>query len=344
MKKFDRCLLPAIPTWFKKADGGVEIALSLNKKYVSGLLDENIDGIASFVHTGRGNFLNVEEMEFLLGEFVDICHDREKIIVTGVRNGEEARLAKNIGIDMVLAFPNREEITGLDKESRKRKVIEHHEQIASAHGMSCIFYLYEETGIGIHYTREELIELCSLDGVEAIKFALLSNFEVYEDFFTLIQEEVPELTIFSGEDRMFAESIEKCRDLMLCGDDKYKGKCNINALVGLGCVLPFLQKFMLQAFDKVEMQEDYHRARALIANLARNSFVRPMDDAGNYNYFLPMEPYIANIGIGTAYQFDIPSNAIPDIALVKEEHETRRIPKKLLNHLEITRRVITPKK
>ncbi|MFX0103780.1 MAG: hypothetical protein ACFFCS_29730 [Candidatus Hodarchaeota archaeon] len=96
----------------------------------------------------------------------------------------------------------------------------------------------------------------------------------------------------------------------------------INALIGLGQVIPYIQAFMLRVFDKPEFQAEYFKSRSLISKLARICFCRPRM-SNNPLYSLPMEPYIANLGIATSYQFDLPTDSIPDILMIKEERERR---------------------
>ncbi|MHA1849256.1 MAG: dihydrodipicolinate synthase family protein [Promethearchaeota archaeon] len=326
MVNFNRALIPAVPTWFKHDGNAFEIAKDLNKRYIKKLLEEPIAGVASLVHTGRGSYLTIDEKEAYLGEIVDVCHDKDKVIITGVNSVEDARLARRMKVDMVLIFPNRSELTSLDDPDRLRKIVEYHEKIIREHGRGCIFLLYEDTGIGIQYTLEEISHLISIDGISSIKFALLSNFELYEDYVTELASTRSGVDIFTGEDRMLAESMEKIRDITLI--DPSASDIRINALVGLGCVLPYLQSFILKSFDKAEYQDLYFRARSIVSAIGRACFQRPIIN-GKKNYSLPMEEYIINVGMGSAFQFNIPKNAIPDIAFIESERKNRGIPRKI---------------
>lgn len=329
--RLDRALIPAIPTWFTRIGNDYKLDMNSNRIHVKALIDEPIAGLAVLVHTGRGNFLEDEEKEHYLKEIVKICHDGDKIVVTGTSKLADAKIANNAGVDSILIFPNRHELDGLQDPLRLEKIHAYHEKITKIHGSGMVFVLYEETGVGIIYTKEELTRLLNIDGMVGIKFALLSNFERYEDMLKYISKNHRETTIFTGEDRMFGESLEKTRDLVL-GGEGVDPPC-INALIGLGQVLPYTQAFMLKAFDKLECQEDYFKARALISRLARICFHRPLI-SGIPDYTLPMEPYISNLGIAAAFQFELPRSAIPDIMMMPEERERRGAGKLLGKALE----------
>ncbi|MHA1681344.1 MAG: hypothetical protein ACTSUE_10065 [Promethearchaeota archaeon] len=329
-EKLHRGLIPAIPTWFKKVADGHEIAYNLNKNYVSKLIAENIEGVAVLVHTGRGNYLLPEEKRQYLSGIVDLCHESDKLVVTGAQNKEDALMARELGVDVILIFPHGCGLSGPDDPDRREKIISYHDEISSAHGNGCAFLLYKETGIGMDFTPDELLDITNLKSIHSIKFALLSNFERYEDYLTLLKQKSRNLVFFTGEDRMFAESIEKARDLNLQGwqraQDARSNKIGMNALIGLGSALPNLQAFMLKTYDMVEYQEEYFHARAIISKLARYCFVRPRVD-GFTRYDMPMEGYITNMALASGFQFNIPSNAIPDLALISREREQRGIPR-----------------
>ncbi|MHA1369204.1 MAG: hypothetical protein ACTSRA_05780 [Promethearchaeota archaeon] len=327
----DRKLIPAVPTWFSKDDDGWALDLSLNTRYVKNLIDEPIGGIATLVHTGRGNYLSLVEKESYLKSIVPLCHKNDKIVIMGARSEADARLARKMNVDMILIFPNREQLVSLYEPDRAAKIIKHHEKMMAIYDSGCVFLLYEETGVGIKYTLEEISAIFEIPGIKAIKFALLSNFELYEDLLSEIYYRFHNVAIFSGEDRMFAESLEKCRDLAML--EKKKDDLKINALVGLGVALPYLQSFILKAFDKPRLQPDYFRARALISALARACFTRPRK-SGHTDYSLPMEPYISNVGYASAIQFKMPNDAVPDLARIPGEREKRGISNTIISALE----------
>lgn len=185
--------------------------------------------------------------------------------------------------------------------------------------------------MGIRYSRTEMQALLSLEGVVGIKFALLSDFEQYEDFLEMISLSFPDVAVFTGEDRMFAESLEKAMDLALVHPEGRMLK--MNALVGLGSCLPWLQLFMLRSFDDPGLVADYKKVRALISALARACFARPRLDGVSPDYSRPMEPYIANVGVAATCQFDLPKDSVPDIALVEQERRRRSIPENIVSAL-----------
>ncbi|MFX0103781.1 MAG: dihydrodipicolinate synthase family protein [Candidatus Hodarchaeota archaeon] len=209
----NRALIPAIPTWFSRSENGYNMNMISNRKYVNALIKEPIAGLAVLVHTGRGNFLDEFEKKQYLKDIVEICHDKGKIVITGVSCLGDAMLAKNTGVDTVLIFPNRNQLDGLHDPERKTKICEYHDEIMTIHDSGILFLLYEETSVGILYSKDELSQLLDIKGIEGVKFALLSNFEQYEDLLWHISENHRETAIFTGEDRMFGESLEKSRIL-----------------------------------------------------------------------------------------------------------------------------------
>ncbi|MHA1700482.1 MAG: hypothetical protein ACTSWN_16715, partial [Promethearchaeota archaeon] len=125
----DRKLIPAVPTWFSKDDDGWALDLSLNTRYVKNLIDEPIGGIATLVHTGRGNYLSLAEKESYLKSIVPLCHKNDKIVIMGARSEADARLARKMNVDMILIFPNREQLVSLHEPDRAAKIIKHHEKM-----------------------------------------------------------------------------------------------------------------------------------------------------------------------------------------------------------------------
>ncbi|MBD3353239.1 MAG: hypothetical protein GF364_17295 [Candidatus Lokiarchaeota archaeon] len=329
-RHLDRVLIPAIPTWFSKQENGYILDMEQNQNYIRSILNTPVGGVAALVHTGRGNFLYKEEKETYLKYCVEIAHNQSKVVITGVNNIDDARMAKNIGIDAVLIFPNRHELKTLHDPERSKKIYEYHKKICQIHGNGIIFLLYEATGIGIVYNSKELKRLLSIPEICGIKFALLSNFEKLEDMLAYLYQNKVNTSIFTGEDRMFAESIEKARDFVI------KTECNmrVNSLIGLGQALPYIQSFMLKTFDHPQYQADYFIARSIISDLARHTFVRPRRDASEACYDLPMEPYIQNMGEATKLQFNLKENLIADIATIKTEQKARNIPKLICNSLK----------
>lgn len=325
--RLDRKVIPAIPTWFKADEAIAELDLSINRKYIKKLLDTPIGGVAALVHTGRGNFLSEEERRIYLKMCSEIVHESGKILITGVKNEVDAKMAAECGVDAVLVFPNREELGSLDNPDRMKIIISHHQKIARIHQNCIIFLLYEATGIGIVYTQEEIRKLLSIENISGIKFALLSDFERLEDILASLLSLDKKFVLFTGEDRMFAESVEKVRDLTLRPDCCLKNTIRVNSLIGLGSALPWLQTFMLRNYDNPDHQRDYFRARALISDLARNTFVRPRsENTESPDYRLPMEPYIMNMSVASGFQFGIGKHYIGDIALIKDERKKRGIP------------------
>jgi 4-hydroxy-tetrahydrodipicolinate synthase len=323
--KLDRKFFPAISTIFQRINGKIQLDLAAGEAYIEGIFSQPISGVATLVHTGRGNFLTPDERKSWLQLVGTKCKKNNKLLVVGVSNPDQAQQAKDAGADMLLVFPNRSSLEGLNDPDRAMKIVKYHKKIAEFEIPLCLFLLYEETGIGINYSSTEIEELFKIPQVVGIKSALLSNFEKFEDLTLIISQVKPAKVLLTGEDRMFGESLDKIRDLQIINSQSSQ-KIPIGALVGMGQALIYLQTFMLKYFDNIEVSEDYYHARAIISEFARATFIHPKNTEGKIDYNAPMEPYVLNMLYASMIQFKLSEENLIDIVCDEVEVKARNIP------------------
>lgn len=236
MCELDGKLFPAVPTLFNKKTGSIDI--QANKDFAMYLRETPIDGVAVWVHTGRGLFLSREERHFILKLWREALP--EKTIFAGVGskrkelNYEDIKIyieellmmaeeAKSGGADCLLAFPP----VPLKKLSEDDDlIVRYHRELEQIGLPVILFYLYEEAG-GLSYSYETLEKLLSMDHVVGIKLATLYSVIKMQDISRFVLERFPDKALITGEDRMFGYSLTRG---------------SRSALIGLGSVLPQLTK------------------------------------------------------------------------------------------------------
>jgi len=262
-------LYPAVPTLYNRKTGSID--KDANRRFAMNLRKKPIDGVAVWVHTGRGLFLSNEERHFILKLWREILP--EKVIIAGVGSKMKkvkfgdidayvddakamAQEAKVEGADYLLAFPP----TPLKKLVRGEDlIIRYHKELGQIGLPVILFYLYEKAG-GLSYSEEILKRLFSLDHVVGIKLATLNSVMRMQDLSEFIREKFPDKILITGEDRMFGYSlIRGCQA----------------ALVGLGSVLPELQKKMLESYFREK--PSFISLMKMVDLLAEALFVEPME-------------------------------------------------------------------
>ena len=285
-------LYPAVPTIYNRETKAID--KEINRRFAIYLREKPVDGVAVWVHTGRGLFLTKEERSFILRLWKENLPG--KAIIAGVGSKRRklnldninvymdevksmAEEAKAEGADYLLAFPP----TPLRKFVRGDDlIVRYHEELEEVGLPVILFYLYEEAG-GLSYSNEILKRLFSLDHVVGIKLATLYSVTKMQDLSRFIREEFPEKILITGEDRMFGYSlIRGCQA----------------ALVGLGSVLPDLQK---------EMLESYFRNKPSFISL-----MKMVDLLAEALFTEPMEGYIERIEEALSIMKIIPENCVYD--------------------------------
>ncbi|HDM70121.1 MAG TPA: dihydrodipicolinate synthase family protein [Thermotogales bacterium] len=266
MKDFVGKLFPAVPCLFDEAGNLDEDANLHYAEYMSGA---PVDGVAVWVHTGRGLFLNEHEREKVFS--IWRRKFRDKIVIAGAgadsdvfeSEGEDgyieravkmANMAKDLGADALLIFPPK------PFEDHGKKVIKYHEEISSVELPMILFYLYPEAG-GVEYDFEILERLLGMKWVIGIKLATLYSVVKMQDISNFVVEKFPNKVLITGEDRMFGYSLIRGAK---------------SALIGLGSVLPNIQREMMNAY----FEKDYDRFVKLmitVDKIAESLFVDPME-------------------------------------------------------------------
>jgi 4-hydroxy-tetrahydrodipicolinate synthase len=308
-QKISGGIFPAVPIPFKKSG---EIDKNAQDSYVEYMKTQDIQGVAVWVHTGRGLLINEEQREYIMKSWREAFP--EKLIIAGVganlaeclkyedpeaeylrRSVAMAERAKELKADAILIYaPN----IFKNKENMEEKIINYHRQIAKVGLPILLFYLYEEAG-GISYSKNILKELLSMEAVAGIKMATLDSVMTYQDTAEFIKQNCPDKMLITGEDRMFGYTLMRGAQ---------------GALVGLGTACGTLQKKMIDAYYSknyscfVELSEK-------VDKLAECTFVKPME-----GYIKRMLTVLSLLGV-------IPKESAYDLFGPIEELEAEEINK-----------------
>ncbi|WP_153020813.1 dihydrodipicolinate synthase family protein [Kosmotoga sp. DU53] len=291
MRELDGKLFPAVPTLFNKKTR--EIDEQANRNFAMYLKETPIDGVAVWVHTGRGLFLSQIERRFILKLWREALP--EKTIIAGVGSNKKlgrddikayieeclmmAEEAKSGGADCLLAFPP----VPLKKLSEDDDlIVRYHRELAQIGLPVILFYLYEEAG-GISYSYETLEKLLSMDHVVGIKLATLYSVIKMQDISRFVLEKFPGKALITGEDRMFGYSLTRG---------------SRSALIGLGSVLPSLQKDLIESYLKKDP--------------AFVSLMEKVDLLAEALFVEPMEGYIERVEEALAMMNIIPEDCVFD--------------------------------
>ena len=258
-------LFPAVPTIFNK--GTEKLDLEANEKLATFLSKQPIEGVAIWVHTGRGPFLEKDEKKEIAAIWKG--HLKDGLIIGGVGASskpnksekdiikeaiENAEFSLSCGIDAILVFPP-SPFKGSWKD-----ILKYHELIAEVGLPIILFYLYEEAG-GILYDLGLLDELLNIEGVVGIKLATLYSITRLQDILKFLTLKHPDKIPITGEDRAFGYSIMRGAK---------------SALIGLGTIMTDLQKDMMTSF----FEKDYSKFVELalkVDDIAESIFVEPME-------------------------------------------------------------------
>jgi 4-hydroxy-tetrahydrodipicolinate synthase len=233
-------LIPAVPVPCFR-DGAIDWAAQ--ESYVKYMANQPVEGVAVWVHTGRGLHLSYEDRSRVMSSWREGL--RDKLIIAGAGGAPDsltdsdyvesasrmAEHAKELGADGLLCYaPVRfREFTPADRDDH---IIAYHRRIADAGLPLILFYLYEAAG-GISYSEEVLRALFALPSVCGIKMATLDSVTTFQNVASLLTRDFPEHLLITGEDRFLGYSI-------MCGAKA--------ALIGMGAALPHFQKDLLSAY------------------------------------------------------------------------------------------------
>lgn len=290
-------LIPAVPIPFREDNS---IDYDAMHQYAAYLVEEPVDGVAIWVHTGRGLFLSQEERLAVGRVWKEHLKD-EQLLICGVGGDDEQRKAMGsdaliLEADAILAYAP---VAYRGRVDQDKLIVKYHQALAEHPGLPMIlFFLYEEAG-GITYSLDVLKELLAVPQVVGIKMATLDSVMTYQDVSNFIAQNFPEKSLITGEDRMFGYTLTRGAN---------------SALVGLGSICPAWQKELIQS--KLEGRaSDFLKAMRLVDALAEVTFVRPM------------EGYIQRLLFFLAEQGIIPHSVVFDPygpGITEEERDTIR--------------------
>lgn len=267
-KNLQRGIVPAVPVPFTK-EGKIDEKSQDN--YIAWMDKQPIAAVALWAHTGRGLHLTPEQRKSVFNAWRKGLSE-EKLIMCGIgaendefinektylerviSMGEEA---KTLGANSILCYPPTYFRNLPDQDE---KIINYHKEIARLGLPMVLFFLYEEAG-GITYSKEVLRELFKIENVVGIKMATLDSVMTYQNVSNMILEEAPDISLITGEDRMFGYTISRGA----------KG-----ALVGLGAVYTKLQHDMMQAYYDGDYQS-FVKLMLEVDKLAECTFIQPME-------------------------------------------------------------------
>ncbi len=288
-------LIPAAPVLLHK-DGVVH--REAQEKYCENMSQQDIRGVAVWVHTGRGLFLSREKKEFVMSAWRG-CMTDDKVVIAGVganvsgaisspaklrkffeETKEMGRHALNLGADAFLAFPP---FALHPAEKHEEEIVAYHEEIASLGAPVFLFYFYEG-GIGLPYSESLLRKLFAIQAVVGIKVATFDNVVTVQNIARLIEESYPDVLFVSGEDRMLPYTIMRGA---VCG------------LVGMGSICTDLQVRLFKSYFAGKAKE--------FLNLAAK-----VDRLGEATFIEPLEGYVLRLLWALELQEIIPSEAAND--------------------------------
>jgi 4-hydroxy-tetrahydrodipicolinate synthase len=265
-------LIPAVPVLLHK-DGVIH--RDVQQKYCEHMAQQDIRGVAVWVHTGRGLLLSHDKREFVISAWRG-CMTGDKIVIAGVganapgplwsptmiqeffeQTKEMGRHALNLGADAFLAFPP---FALSPVEKHEAEIVAYHEEIASLGAPVFLFYFYE-AGIGLPYSEKLLRKLFSIEAVVGIKLATYDNVVTVQNIARLIEEEFPDILFVTGEDRMMPYTIMRGA---VCG------------LVGMGAICTDLQARLFKSYFAGKAKEFLELA-AKVDRLGEATFVDPLE-------------------------------------------------------------------
>lgn len=273
-------MVPAVPVPHRE-DGTVDVAAQ--DAYAAWMAQQPIAGVAVWVHTGRGLYLDRETAALVLKSWRTALGP-SRVIIAGVgarprirgrrrsarvtppadpqsltafvidETLEMAGEAREGGADAVMAFPP----TLLrELDDRDRRVVQLHKELGDAGLPVIAFQLYEAAG-GIPYNARVLDMILALPHVAGIKVATLDSVMTFQD----LAQRVPQgRLLISGEDRFLGYS------LMMGAR---------SALIGLGAARPSLSAALVRAHVDGRLPE-FHRLSALVDRFAAATFRDPME-------------------------------------------------------------------
>lgn len=261
-------LIPAVPVPFKK-DSSVD--WESQAKYIDYLKAQSLKGVAVWAHTGRGLFLDRETRKDVLSSWRTSL-PKNCFIVAGVGAKEDAALSDKKYLenaermlrdaldgkaDLVMPYAP---IQYRNHPGREKKILEYYELFSKANVPLILFYLYQAAG-GIEYSIEFVEKLLGMENVVGIKVATLDSVMRFQEIASLIEDNFPDITLITGEDRFLPYSLQLGAKA---------------ALIGMGAVLAGMHKEMITAWMNKNCEQFFKLSR-LVDGLGRLIFTDPVE-------------------------------------------------------------------
>lgn len=266
--KLHGALIPAVPVPFKK-DSSVD--WESQAKYINYLKSQSLKGVAVWAHTGRGLFLDRATRNDVLSLWRSSL-PKNCFIVAGVGVKEDAVLSDKKYLentermlrdaldgkaDLVMPYAPTQYRNHPDWE---KKILEYYELFSKANVPIILFYLYQAAG-GIEYSIDFLEKLLDMENVVAIKVATLDSVMKFQEIASLVEDNFPDMTLITGEDRFLPYSLQLGAKA---------------GLIGMGAVLTEMQKEMITAWMNKNYEQFFKLSR-LIDGLGRLIFANPIE-------------------------------------------------------------------
>src|SRR5438034_9452363 len=194
VRRLEWGLLPAVPVPFR----GRALAEDAQRAYARWMARQPVAGVAVWAHTGRGPHLSADERRCVLATWRAALSD--KVIVAGATSPTMAQEAKAGGADLLLAFPQRDDVVGYHEAlGRELPVI--------------AFYLYEAAG-GVPYDDATLHAILELPRVIGIKVATLDSAVTFQRIAALARAHPGKLLITGERSEEHTSELQSHSDLV----------------------------------------------------------------------------------------------------------------------------------
>ena len=306
-----------------RADGSFDAAAQ--DRYAAWMAGQDVAGVATWVHTGRGLHLDSATAAAVLASWRRAM-PKGALVIAGAgarprpapglkgarltppadplgltrfvieRTVAMAAEARDLGADAILAFPPALLANLEDAESR---IVDVHAALAEVGLPVIVFWLYRAAG-GCEYGPATLERLLAVPGVAGIKVATLDSVTRFQD----IAAHVPAgKLLITGEDRFLGYSL-------MMG-----ARC---ALIGLGAALTGVSAALVAAHARRD-HERFFRLSAACDRLGAAAFGEPVD-----GYIRRMLWLLAAAGVSPREAaFDPWGPAVPDAQLEAVERVAR---------------------
>ncbi len=264
-------IVPAVPVPF---DLSGKIDDELQEQYITWMSHQDIGGVATWAHTGRGLKLSDDERVSVLEAWRSGCADMAIVCGVGVPESVElpreasgrtrvvieatvsmAQAAKVGGADGLLVYPP-SWLASLPQADER--MLEYHIAVADVGLPMLAFFLYEAAG-GVSYHPSLVESILNIENVVGMKVATLDSVVTFQDLAS--QNGTRNELLITGEDRFLGYSFSLGAD---------------SALVGIAAAVTDKCVSLIEAWTSEQAQRFLHESVAMDA-FAMATFRAPMD-------------------------------------------------------------------